>query len=299
VTTQAGAAPESERVRLFGLEGELLASSPRGDGRHCVLRIEHDGRPLVVKLYGRKRDAFKDKLRDLGHRWIVGKTGMEPATRMRTERETIELWHRHGFAVPKIVDVELPAETPPLRLVYEFVQGKIALGWFASGQIELAEKIRRLEGLARGWSRRHDLAIELSEPRLVQAHATLDHVILVPGNPGDGSSMDFQDLFVTFDFEVAWARSSVLPRLVSLELAQHLDSLVRRAPRWHVEALFDAFARAYPDRERLERLPDDVRRGRLPFVTLLTRAGLALREGGPGRKLEALALLERALAARS
>jgi hypothetical protein len=278
-----------ELVTRFGLEAEVLAHSHRGDDRHMVLKIERGGRPLVLKLYGRKRDAIRDFLRDFGHRAIVGKTGMTPEARMRTERATLELWTREGFDVPRLVDdVELPAEVPPLRLLFEFVPGEPAQLLFASGRVPLEAKVPRMEALAREWGRRHARALELDEPGLVQAHATIAHVLISP--QADGT-----ERVVTFDFEVAWQPRHSVKRLISLELAQNLDSLARRASAWHLEALIAAIVRAYPDRSRLERLPKDVRRGRLPVFSALTRLGLWLRERGPGRKLAALELLEREL----
>ena len=107
----------------------------------------------------------------------------------------------------------------------------------------------------------------------VEPHATIAHVLFSPR--ADGS-----ERVVTFDFEVAWGPRHSVKRLVSLELAQNLDSLARRASPWHLEALIAAIVRAYPDRSRLERLPKDVRRGHP-------------REGGPTARLPAALIRSR------
>ena len=286
----------SDRVSRFGLkpEPELLAESARGDGLHCVLKIELAGRPLVLKVYGRKRDRLRDFLRDVGHRVLIGKTGMTPLARRRTVRETLALWRAHGFDVPATVDAPLPATVPPNHLLCEFVPGRLLHLVIADRSVPLAEKSRLLATLAREWSRRHALALALREPRLIQSHAFLGHVIHVAaGTRKDGG--DSGERLVTFDFEVAWARRAAIPRLISLELAQQFDSLTKWAPREQFESLLASFVRAYPERPRLERMPADVRSGRLPLLAPITRLGLALRERGPGRKRAMLAAFEQAL----
>lgn len=282
-----------ERLALHGVEGEVLARSRRGDGRHVVLRVVVSNRDAVLKLYGRKRGWLKDTLRDVGHRWLLGKTGMSPEARWRTETETLELWRRHGFDVPASLDAALPPAMPPLRLLSEWLPGRPLYLPIEDPFLAVAEKERLLERLAAEWERRHALAIELREPRLIQSHAMLAHVFHVAaGAAGPGSA----ERLVTLDFEVAWARSSAVPRLASLEIAQLLDSIARWAPLEQVGPLIAAFVRGYPARERLVRVLDDARRGRLPLFSWLQRLALALRERGPRRKRAVLGHLERALA---
>ncbi len=287
-----GAKPR-ERVTLHGLDGEVLARSARGDGRHLVLKISLHGVPAVLKLYGRKRDWLKDTLRDIGHRWLLGKTGMTARARWTTERETLALWRRHGFDVPAELQLPLPAAVPPMRLLSVFVPGKPLYLAIEHETLPLAEKERLIAWLAADWGRRHTLALQLVEPRLVQSHAMLAHVFHVA--PG-AEAPDSAERLVTFDFEVAWARRSALPRLVSLEIAQLFDSIARWAPVDHIGPLIAAFARGYPDRARLARVVEDVQRGRLPLFAWISRLGLQLRERGPRRKLAVLHHLQAALA---
>ena len=228
----------AERVQLYGLDAELLASSSRGDGRHQVLKIVRDGAPIVLKLYGRKRDWVRDFLRDVGHRFLVGKTGMTPAARMRTERETLELWLRHGFNVPRVLDVELPAEVPPLRLALEWIRGRSMRDLLSDPTVAVEAKRTALERAVREWTRRHALALQLREPRLVQAHATFGHVLV------DG------EMLATFDFEVVWKRRN-LERLLQLELLGFLGSFGPWIPPDQLESLLDVVVAHYSPRERL------------------------------------------------
>lgn len=283
--------PDAPRSRIFGFEAEVLAQSRRGDGRHRVLKIELGGRPVVLKLFGRKRSVLRERLRDLGQRFIVGKTGMAPSVRCRTERETIELWRRHGFDVPALLDVELPPEVPHPRLAFEFVEGGLVTRYLASREVFPQHKRTLIERLAREWSRRHALAIRLREPRLIQAHAFFGHLIRSPREPGRPPRI------VTFDFEVGWARRGAVARLASLEIAQYLESLHRWVRPEEFEPLLESFVRAYPDRARLARVAPDARRGKVPWLAPLSALARRVRGGDRGaRRLpEILAQFERVL----
>ena len=287
-----------EHVTLHGLDGEVLARSARGDGRHLVLKVAIAGTPAVLKLYGRKRDWLRDALRGLGQRWFVGKTGMSPTARCTTERETLALWRRHGFDVPAALDLPLPAAVPPQRLLLEWLEGELLHRPIARRDVPLAEKVALLERLAADWGRRHVVALREREPRLIQAHAMLSHVFRVPAT-GAATNLSTNAAtalrLVTFDFEVAWARRSALPRLISLEIAQLLESVAAWGPLEQLPALIAAFVNAYPDRAVIERLAVDVRRGPLPPFAWIHGIALQLRERGPRRKRSVLRHVETAL----
>jgi hypothetical protein len=268
------------RATAFGLEGEVLARSARGDGRHLVLKVELEGAPAVVKFYGRKRAWLRDAVRHLGQRLIVGKSGMTPAARQRTERDTLALWRAHGFDVPALLERALPPRVPRLHIVSEFVAGELLSAAIRDPRLPLAEKQRLLARLAAESGRRHDLALRLAEPRLIQVHAALDHVFYVRENAlGAGS----RERLATFDFEVVWTRRSGLPALVELELMQLLQSIARSAPVEQVGPLIRAFAAAYPAPERL------------PRSDSATRVGLRRRRQRSERKGAVLRHLEQAL----
>jgi hypothetical protein len=300
-----------ERIVLHGLEGEVLARSARGDGRHLVMRVELPAGPAVLKLFGRKRGWLREQVRDFAQRVLVGKTGMAAATRHRTERETLSLWRAAGFDVPALLEWPLPADVPPLRLLLEWLPGTTLSALVYWPHVALAEKERLLGRLARETARRHRQAMELREPRLVQSHASLAHVMVVPattgpakGAPADGSAAGSiaapastpVERLVTFDFEVAWARRSALDWLVALELGQLLDSIASFAPAGQTGGLIGAFVRAYPEPGPLCSLVAAVRRGRAPLLAPLHRLRLQLLERGPRQKLAVLAHVEAVLA---
>jgi len=287
-----------ERITLHGLEGEILARSARGDGRHLVMRVELAGRPAVLKLFGRKRDWLRDWMRDFGQRVLVGKTGMAPVARQRTERESIEIWRAEGFDVPALLDWPLPAAVPPCRLLLEWLPGELLSELVYQPGVEPEEKQRLLTRLAREMARRHRRALERCEPRLVQSHASLAHVMVVPvaAAPPAGAATAAGERLVHFDFEVAWARRSALERLVVLEVGQWVESIASFAPTEQIGPLIGAFVRAYGETERLRGLVATIRRGRVPLLAPLNRVRLQLRERGPRQRLAVLAHVEAALA---
>lgn len=241
------APPAADLVALFGPGALLLAHSARGDGRHLVIRAHAKGgatgRFHVFKLFGRKRTWLRESLRDLGQRVLVGKTGVRAERRARVEREVLDLWRREGFDVPRVeADVALPKGVAPPVVVMEFVAGRPLDQVVADPGVALAEKERLLARLGREWRRRHARAAELDEPKLIQVHASLDHVIHHASHAGSAERL------VTFDFEVAWTRRHPIARLAAWELDREHESLARCAPPGELAALRAALARGYAGR---------------------------------------------------
>jgi hypothetical protein len=238
----AGAAGAAGNVdATFGLDATVLASGARGDGRHFVLRAQIGGRDLVVKLYGRKRSALRDLLRDLGQRLFVGKSGVGARRRAATERAVLSLWRREGFDVPALVDgVVLPAAIRQPRVVMEYVPGRMLDGWIADPAPPLAEKVRVVARLAQELARRHARALALREPMLIQVHAALGHVLYVAAeNRPAGPAV--AERLVTFDFEVAWTRRHGFEAMLRQEFSHYLEDLERSAPAPQRAALVAAF----------------------------------------------------------
>lgn len=222
----------------FGCDATLLASGARGDGRHFVVRTRIDGRDLVVKLYGRKRDAVRDFLRDLGQRLLVGKSGVRADRRAATERRVLALWRREGFDVPQLIEgVRLPAGIRQPSVVMEYVPGRTLDALVADASVALEVKRRIVTRLAREVARRHARARELREPLLVQLHASLGHVLHVAGDERGPP-----ERLVTFDFEVAFTRRRGLETKLRRELTHYRDSLAQWSPPEQRAELERAFA---------------------------------------------------------
>jgi hypothetical protein len=251
VAERAGRAGAAS-LASFGRDATLLAAGKRGDGRHFVVRARIGGRDLVVKLYGRKRDAVRDFLRDVGQRLLVGKSGVRAARRAATERRVLALWRREGFDVPELIeDVALPAEIVQPRVVMEYVPGRTLDAFVADRSVALEEKRRVVTRLARELARRHARARALREPLLIQVHASLGHVLHVrAGEAGAGpaaapSAAPANERLVTFDFEVAWTRRRGLEAMVRQEFTHYRDSLAKGSLPAERSELAKAFADGY------------------------------------------------------
>jgi tRNA A-37 threonylcarbamoyl transferase component Bud32 len=231
------------------LDPTVLAVSPRGNGKHVVVKATLGGRPVVVKLYGRKRPWLHTILREIGVHF-VGRSSTLPGKRCAAERGVLELWRRHGFDVPEVLDVVLPSSEKRPHLVLEWVPGRDLRTLVADRSVALAEKKALLARFARGWSRRHDLALELREPRLIQVHPGFHHV-LVAG-----------DRLVQFDFELTYTLPGAVPRLIQREIVGFLRTL-RSSARESYDELLGEVTAAYGARERIEAAAATLARGRM------------------------------------
>src|SRR5262245_28526417 len=221
----------------LALEPTVLAASPRGDGRHLVVKAVLGGRPVVVKLYGRKRARLQTVLREIGVHF-VGRSSTLPRVRCAVERDVLELWREHGFDVPEVLDLELPVHERRPHLVLEWVAGRDLRAILADHKIPQARKKALLARFAHAWSRRHDLALELREPRLIQVHPGFHHV-LVCG-----------DRLVHFDFELTYTNPRAVPRLVQREIVGFLRTL-RTSARETYPTLLAALTQAYGSSDRI------------------------------------------------
>jgi hypothetical protein len=221
----------------FGRDATLLASGKRGDGRHFVVRARINGRDVVVKLYGRKRDVVRDLLRDVGQRLFAGKSGVRADRRAATEARVLALWRRAGFDVPELLEgVRLPAKIVQPSVVMEYVPGRTLDALVADASVALPDKQRIVTRLARELARRHARARELREPLLIQLHASLGHVLHVGAVGGSPERL------VTFDFEVAFTRRRGFEANLRRELTHYRDSLAHSSPPAQRAELERAFA---------------------------------------------------------
>lgn len=275
--------PVGTPIRVAGLDGTLLAISRGGDGRHQVVSAQIQGRPVILKLYGRKRPRLPTLVRAFGHRFLVAKTGLAARTRRDTDARILALWRRHGFAVPEVLDLALPEPDDRPFLVLERVDGATVRSELRDARFPL----QRLEaGLARfgaEWCRRHALAEKLREPGLIHAHPGFEHLI------------DRDGEWVAFDFEYAYTDSRRVETLAAVEIAGFVASL-QRAAGARADALLSVLVAAYPDRDRLARVGQSALVGRFPAVDALTALVPALRSRGQRKLRSSVRALSRTLA---
>ena len=242
-----------------GLENAFVLNvSKRGDGRHRILKIEHEGRPVVVKCYGPKRNKLRTVLRQFGSLVIVGKSSVTAKARCRTERETLTLWHNEGFDVPRVYPIDFPSLEPCVAM--EWIPGQTVSDFIHARDESLETKKVLIGRFTEILARRHDRALALNESRLLFEHPTLSHVIRCG------------DRLVHFDFEMVFTWKRDLDRLVRRELAGFIRPLVRKSRKEETDGLLKIMVRTYPEKARLGHVLNELERfGSVPVVRRLER----------------------------
>jgi hypothetical protein len=239
---------------IDGTEAELLDSSRRGDGGQRVLKVTHEGMPVVLKCYGMKRGRIKTLVRQFGSLFLVGKSSITAGSRCATEREALALWSREGFDVPRLLRVpELEGRADPC-LVMEWIPGILMTEALREGGAPLPERIALVKRFSPLLCARHDRAVRLDEPRLLMENPTFDHVF-VSG-----------DRLVHFDLEIAFRKARDVERLVRRELVGFTWSMAKMSGA-EFPALLEAMIARYPARHRFITVLEELKRyGNVPVV---------------------------------
>lgn len=226
----------------FG-EPRVLQSGGRDPGRgNQLLLYDVGGRPALLKVYRRRRGAWRELAKRFSYRFLEGRRGVTARQRRDRERENLALWREQGFDVPALLEHPLPPERAgEVALWLEYCPGRLLSQELADGQRPLPGRADAAGRFGRELARRQRRALELGDRRLVMGHATAKHVLL------------HGDRQVSFDLESSYARSTPLLDAQSDELAGCLRSVLRAAPADR-EALGRAFVAGYGDRDRLARL---------------------------------------------
>jgi len=219
-----------------------IDASARGSGWNSVWIILSGDRPLILKVYGRRRSRIRERLIDLSHRF-GGRTPYTAAARRQTEARCLHLWQSCGFDVPTLVTppLDFPALPAPF-LLQAFVPGPTLADALGDDAIPWADRRALWQRAVAAWGRRHEAALARREPALIQEHPGLDH-LLVSG-----------PRLVTFDMEVAYTGRATVPDRIAAELCGLVRSLFKRLPPEPAAALLDDLVAAYPVRARLEEI---------------------------------------------
>jgi hypothetical protein len=235
----AAARENALRASLAPFAPRRLDVSRRGSGLNAVWRITLDGAPAVLKTYDTRRGPVRTALTALEHR-LSGRTPYAAAARQRTERDGLRLWRDAGFDVPALHETPLPVRLPVPHLCMEWLPGPTLPAFLTDAAQPDSAREDALRRFAPAWAARHALALERDEPRLLQEHATLDHV-LVSG-----------ERLVTFDLEVAFRPGAHVPALIAREICGYLRSILRRLPAAPGIRAFEVLVAAYPQRDILD-----------------------------------------------
>jgi tRNA A-37 threonylcarbamoyl transferase component Bud32 len=268
-------------------EPRILQSGGRQPGLgNRLLLYEIEGRPALLKLYRRRRAAWREPPKRFSYRFVEGKRGVTASERRHVECASLRLWREQGFDVPALLDHPYPAGVAAETALWmEYCPGPLLSSVLADGERPLEERGESAARFGAELARRQQRALDLEEPGLVMSHATAKHV-LVHG-----------DRHVCFDLETGYTRARPLLDALADELAGNLRSVLRAAAASR-DALGEAFVRGYGDtgaeqlrtlalrglrrrglRARIQRTSDARRRGSLSEAGalrwLFERGGLA------------------------
>ncbi len=211
--------------------GNFLYKVPFRDGE-AVLKVYYDSRSPLVRLQ-------KSVANILG-----GQTSYQPRTRRRVELECIRLWAEHGFRVFEVyedVEVRAPGCPPGGYRLFEYVDAPRLIHLLLDESSPAEERLALWRRFLPEWSRRHELAISLREPRLVHENGDCKHVFVL--DDGD---------FLWFDFEMVYRSRDRVEYHVAHEILQYLWQVMRKMTPEFSARFVDATVEHYPARERLE-----------------------------------------------
>jgi len=225
-----------------------------------LYKVPLRGGLAVLKVYHGSRSGLEMALKSLENVVFGGQTSYMPRTRLRIERECLDLWAKHGFRVFRRydeVEVIAPACPPGGYMLLEYVSKPKLNDYLCDTKVPEAERIATFRRFVAEWGRRHEIAIREREPRLVHENGDGKHVMILD----DGS-------FLWFDFEMIYRSRSKVADHVSHEIIQYLWNILKSTPPELKDALLEATVEGYPDRARLERSYDLFHRHPNPFHRL-------------------------------
>jgi hypothetical protein len=196
----------------------------------------------VVKVYYGSRSRLQTAFKSLEN-WSVGQSSYMPETRLRIERECLEVWRKHGFRVYDTYDdvmIDAPQCPPGGYTIFEYRRGPNMNEYLGDATIPVEERFGTWRHFLAEWGRRHELAIAESEPRLVHENGDGKHVMI------------FDDGLHWFDFEMVWRTVSRLADHVSHEIIQYLWQISKSIPEELRPRLLEETVAHYPDRQKLE-----------------------------------------------
>lgn len=231
------AAMTPETLRFDDLRPYLLLKNG-----NYLYRIPFRGGEAVVKVYYGSRGPWRTGWKSVENA-LNGQTSYQPRTRLRIERECLDVWRKHGFRVYDTYDdvrIEAPQCPSGGYTVFEYRRGPKMNEYLKDLAIPEDERFATFRRFLREWSRRHELAIAEREPRLVHENGDGKHVMI------------FEDGFHWFDFEMVWRNADRVRDHVAHEIVQYLWNMSKSLPPVLRPRLLEETVQGYPVPERLE-----------------------------------------------
>jgi hypothetical protein len=202
------------------MELQPLNTFRQGSNEVCLLR--HDGRELLAKRY----------------------RGDHAATRCDYERSALQLWASCQFPVPQVWPIEVPQWAGSPHLVTDYL-GRLTLQeWLQDQTVAPAERYEFLARIFRENHRRHRLALERREPRLIHADPNSSNVLRTAGG------------FCFIDLERP-TEIADLAEAAAVEIGKFCRWTVRDMGRVHLKPILQSVIEAYAEeRPLLQRFVD-------------------------------------------
>lgn len=195
----------------------------------------------VLKVYYDSRTPLVRRQKSLAN-FLQGQTSYMPKTRVRIERECIRLWQKHGFRVFDLyedIEVRAPTCRPGGYQLFEYVEAPKLIDFLCDSSISMDDRFLLYRRFLQEWSRRHELAISLREPRLAHENGDGKHVLLL------------EDDFLWFDFEMVFRSPDNVPYYVAHEILQYIWQMLRSMDDELSQRFLDETVTHYPVKERL------------------------------------------------
>lgn len=226
-----------EVIRFTNLHQYLL----RKNGNY-LYKVPFRGGWAVLKNYYGSRSLFTYVKKTLCNLAYCNQTSFMPKGRLKTELECMRIWREAGFRVFDVYeDVVVEGLPEGGYALFEYVDAVRFVVYFADRRVPIEQKLETWRRFLPVWHRRHALAIERREPRLVHENGDMKHVMILP----DGQ-------FLFFDFEMAYRSQERVPDAVAHEILAYLKSLCKTVGKKYWELALRETIEHYPDKKLLE-----------------------------------------------
>jgi tRNA A-37 threonylcarbamoyl transferase component Bud32 len=202
-----------------GEPSELSRLGTFRQGTNEVFLLRHGGRELLAKCY----------------------RGEHPQARCDYERTTLQLWATLSLPVPRVWDIDVPELRGAPYLITDYL-GRLTLQeWLQDQAVPEAAKLSFLARIFTENHRRHRLAVERNEPRLIHA------------DPNSSNILRAQEKFYFIDFERPAAFAD-LAEAAAVELGKFCRWTVRDFGVAQLEPVMQLLVEAYAGDKHLLRL---------------------------------------------
>jgi len=221
-----------------------------------LFKVPFRGGWAVLKLYYGDRSGWQYVTKTLGNLLVCNQTSFMPKARLRTERECLRIWREAGFRVfDTYDDVEVAGLRAGGYALFEYVKAPRFVEHFADASVPLEDRLAVWRRFLPVWHRRHALAIERREPKLVHENGDMKHVMILE----DGQ-------FLFFDFEMCFRSRRRVREFVGREILAYLKSLGKTVGPEAWPAFVQATFEHYPDPALLEFTYEFAFRNRNPVL---------------------------------